>query len=499
MVTNYLDIAIIVCFLAATIISAVKNIGDIKGINGFALGGREFTTGALAATIIATWVSGSGFLITLNETYFNGLYYIIPSLGMALSMVIVAVFIVPRMEFFLGRTSVAGAMGEIYGPTVRKITAFCGAVGVSGMIAVQFKVFGNLGNALFGINSRWLTVGIGALIIWYSRLGGVRSVVKTDIIQMLSFLIALPVVGIMIFRTFYAAPEVDLSLIDKFNFKHVFTTYDAKFLDMVLLGLYFAMPSMNPAAVQRVSMGWDIDQVKKAWLYAALIVLIIKLCSSLLPIFLYTINPHLKEGEILSYLINNFSITGIKGLLIVGIISMAMSTADSYLNISAVLIANDLWKADELDDADKMVNARTFTVWIGLIAIVLAVKKTSLLSIILLTNSFYMPVVTIPLLFALFGYRGNEKCVLISMWLTIAFVLFFHLVSYFNLFKTVDPIIPGMVVNAIGLLITDRFIKEKKDLTQVEIVEVEPKPTVRKHTKAKKKTKATKGLKKARS
>jgi len=304
---SHLDTIIIIFFIVSTLVLGFIKTDGLKGINAFALGRRSPSTFALASTIIATWASGSGFMVTLSETYLEGWYYLIPSLCMCLSLVIVAIVIVPRMQDFVGRTTVASTMGKIYGPKVRLITALAGAIGVSGSIAVQFKICGNIGYEMFGYSRELFIVCMGIIIIWYSRIGGIEAVIKTDIIQMSAFIIALPVVITMIGYTYCSSNLVDISAVDKFNLSHIFGTYDPKIFDMILLGLYFAIPSMNPATVQRVSMGLSINQVKKAWLIAAGVLFVVELLSAILPIFIYSINPDLKEGEILGFIINNFS------------------------------------------------------------------------------------------------------------------------------------------------------------------------------------------------
>lgn len=455
---SHLDTIIIIFFIVSTLVLGFIKTDGLKGINAFALGRRSPSTKALTSTIIATWASGSGFMVTLSETYFEGWYYLIPSLCMCLSLVIVAIVIVPRMQDFVGRTTVASTMGKIYGKKVRFITALAGAIGVSGSIAVQFKVCGNIGHEMFGYSRELFIICMGTIIIWYSIVGGVESVIKTDIIQMAAFSIALPIVLLMIYLTFAENHFMEFTKVDKFNLSHVFGTYDPKILDMVLLGLYFAIPSMNPATVQRVSMGLSMNQVKKAWLTAAIVLFIIELLSAFLPVYIYTINPNLKEGEILGFIINNFTLPGIRGLLAVGIIAMGMSTADSYLNISSVLIANDLWKANTLDNADKLLNARKFTIIIGIIAITAAIYGGSFLKIILFTNSFYMPIVTVPLLFTIFNYKTSARCVLIAMLLAFIVVCWFHVSKLFELSSiNIDPIIPGMAVNAITLVICTKL------------------------------------------
>ena len=48
------------------------------------------------------------------------------------------------MSIFLGKLSIAEALGDLYGDKVRIIVALAGTIGDAGAIAVQFKVFGSI-------------------------------------------------------------------------------------------------------------------------------------------------------------------------------------------------------------------------------------------------------------------------------------------------------------------------------------------------------------------
>ena len=51
---DILDISIVIVFLFVTFILGIVNSKKIKTIQDYALGGRNFSTGALVSTIIAT-------------------------------------------------------------------------------------------------------------------------------------------------------------------------------------------------------------------------------------------------------------------------------------------------------------------------------------------------------------------------------------------------------------------------------------------------------------
>ena len=77
------------------------------------------------------------------EAYSNGLNFIwVAVFGDFLRLLIVGLFLAPRMGEFLGKLSIADAMGDLYGDKVCIVTAIAGFIGVCGMIATQFKIAG---------------------------------------------------------------------------------------------------------------------------------------------------------------------------------------------------------------------------------------------------------------------------------------------------------------------------------------------------------------------
>lgn len=171
-----LDISIVIVFLIVTLVLGIVNSKKIKTIQDYALGGRNFSTGALVATIVATIVattaSASGFFTDLNSTYTDGLFYIIPGLCFSVSLLIIAYVFVPRMGEFLGNNSVAEVMGNIYGKEARIITAIAGTIAAVGSIAVQFKAFGNITAYFTSISSTEAIIISGIIVTIYSSVGG---------------------------------------------------------------------------------------------------------------------------------------------------------------------------------------------------------------------------------------------------------------------------------------------------------------------------------------
>lgn len=445
MVINF-DIAIFIIFLLGNLFVGLKYGRNVKDISDYALGGRNFSTGALVSTMVATYISGGTFSIILSKIYSDGLFYLFASSCVLLSIVVVAVFLVPKMSEFLGETSVASAMGSVYGKEVRSCTAICGILGNVGGIAVQFAVFGNIISYFLGIPSNIAILASGITVTIYSAFGGIRAVTFTDVLQFIIFGFVLPLIGLMIWDDFYS---LDISFKDtfnhpKFDYTNIFSTSDDGLWDMIFLVIYFAMPTITSMDFQRISMGKNIHQVRRAMFISAGIIILIKIVISSISFLIFSTNSGLLPNQLVPFIVDNYSYVGLKGLIIIGISSMAMSTADSRINTASVLFANDLCKMVDFKYNELLVS-KIFSLFLGFLSIYLALSHNDLLSIIRKSASYYTPIVVAPLIFTILGFRSTKQTVLIAMF---SGAVATHI---WPLFSRLDPILPAIIVNIIFL------------------------------------------------
>ena len=79
-----MDILIFGLFLVITLFVGLGYGRQVSNIRDYALGGKNFTTSTLIATVMATRASGSLFFMELENSYTNGLYLFIAVLGLPL-------------------------------------------------------------------------------------------------------------------------------------------------------------------------------------------------------------------------------------------------------------------------------------------------------------------------------------------------------------------------------------------------------------------------------
>jgi Na+/proline symporter/signal transduction histidine kinase len=459
------DIAIVITFLILTLAVGLGHGKYVKNIKDYALGGRNFSTAALVATIVATYASGSGFFVTLSKTYSGGFYYVLARFGLGAYFLIVSLILIPRMAEFLGKISIAEAMGDLYGQRVRVITAIAGTIGGIGAIAVQFKVFGSLFAYFFHFPSYIAIIGAGLITTIYSAFGGIRAVTFTDILQFFAFGAIIPLVGFVIWNSFYYEGLTLSQAVNnpKFNFYSIFSSTPSELFGMIVIFVYFAIPTMSAATFQRIAIGNNIAQVKKAFFIASIILILIQIITAWIPFLVYTMKPSLNANNLLSYIVETYSYTGFKGLILVAVIAFAMSTADSRINAASVLFTNDICKVFIKNLKNEMFISRLFAFCLGAGAVLLSLLESDLLSIVVLANSFYYPLVTPPFLLTVFGFRSSAKSVLIGMAVGFIVTIIWQIVPihFENISQKIIGLFVAMLCNAFFLIISHYLLKQK--------------------------------------
>src|SRR5690606_19117751 len=115
--------------------------------------------------------------------------------------------------------------------------------------------------------------------------------------------------------------------------------------------------------------------------YSGWIVLFINFSVAWIAILLLSDNPNLEPNQLVSYIVNHYAYPGFKGLIAIGIIAKAMSTADSELNAAAVLVVNDIIKPLNKDFKGSLTVVRLFSLVLGLLGLLLALHTTDLLGL----------------------------------------------------------------------------------------------------------------------
>jgi signal transduction histidine kinase len=207
-----------------------------------------------------------------------------------------------------------------------------------------------------------------------------------------------------------------------------------------------------------VAIGRSVSQVKKAFSISAILLMLILIGMAWIAFLLFNIDPNLNPKDLVQYITNNYAHTGLKSFIMVGVVAMCMSTADSNINASSVLLTHDFCYPLNIKFKSELVLSKIISVLLGVISIYLALLDYDLLPLVFMTQSFYIPIIDVPLILAILGFRSTTKSVLIGMGAGFVSVIVWRI--YFMDTTGVDSILPGTIVNLIFFMGSHYLLKQ---------------------------------------
>lgn len=449
-----IDIFIFAGFLAINLIIGFTGIKNIKNIREYTIGNRNFSTGTIVATLIATWTCTSTFLIDNSRIYTDGLFYLLPSVfGSVVSWLLIGYFLAPRFERFLGSLSVAEIIGDSYGNNVRILTSIVSILMAIGRIAIQFHIASLIVQLFFGISNFYVDLLLATVIISYSAFGGVKSVTFTETVQFFTYSAIIPVIGIIVWNVF-SDPHISIDS----NVQHrltdlgtIFNYTNPKFWISLNIFIYFAIPSLGPSIFQRILMAKDTKQISKTFFISAIICLCLSVLFIWIAILLLSQNPDTDTNKLFLQIIKSY--IGFKGLIVGVIMAMIISSTNSYINVAAVSFTHDIFKKNSL-----IYNYITAII-IGLIGFITSLYTKDLINIFLLLTSIYLPLITLPLILLIYGFKSTPKSFFIGTIAAVSTIIIWQLFSLRQVFG-IYPILPAAIVNLIFFLGSHYILKQ---------------------------------------
>lgn len=459
-----IDLILIVTFLILNLVLGLWYSNGIKSMSNFALGNRNFSTAALTTTLVATWIGGSTFNTGISIIYVHGILALC-TIGEVLKPLFTAYVLVPRMQEFLGKLSIAQVMGDIYGMHTRIITAICSIVKSVTAVAMQIKVFSTIFNHFFGISSSYATIISTMILIIYSACGGIRAVVLTDIFQFFAFGAFIPTLAVLIWNNLgnFDAMLNTLMTNPVFDSKILLNYHDPKVLKYYGVFIFLLIPSINPAMFHRVLIACNTAQASKAFVISSAICFVFWIFTFFIGLVLLSSNLNIPPNNLLPYIIDSYSYPGFKAMVITGIIAMIMSTADSHINSAAIIFVNDLCKTCRLFSSNKfteIIAVRVFSIAIGIAALYMSMSQDNILDILLFGSSFYTSIVGVPLLFTILGFRSRPRVVLSGM--AAGAITTYIWNKYFNALLPIGDIVPAMISNFVVMMSIHYLLKEPR-------------------------------------
>jgi SSS family solute:Na+ symporter len=402
-----IDNLVILAYLAVVLYIgwASRKLG---GFREFAVSHGHYGALVIFCTLSASFIGGGFSNGNAAKVFASGIAYPLALLGFSLQIILVAKLIAPRIKAFPGALSVGDIMEPAYGRRARILTGIFSVLICAGILGAQIGALGTIFNVFLGIPVIWgLLVGC-AIIFTYSTLGGMTAVVRTDVIQFFLLIVGIPLVfvlGVMQaggWDAFVAAvPSGHLRVLSE-------AMPLAAFVSLFLVFVFGE--TLVPPYVQRLLIGKDAAATAKGNFWSGIVSVPSFLVTGGIGLVALQLNPAMAANLALPETVKMVAPVGLSGLIIAGVISIVMSSADSFLNASSVALVQDVWKPlskREPTERQSLIVARWTNLLTGAIALVFAVSIPNVLDILIAAYDFWAPTILIPLAAALLGVRSR--------------------------------------------------------------------------------------------
>ncbi len=461
---SWIDLSIFILYLTAMLGVGFYFLRKNKNTDDYFVGGRKLSSIHIGLSVVATDVGGGfsiglgglGFTMGLSGSWllFTGL------LGAWLS----GVLLIPKISE-LARTkgflSFPQFLQHVFDKRVAFLAGLISAIGYLGFTSSQILAGAKLASSTFdGLSLQNALLVMGIIAVVYTVLGGLKAVIYTDTIQWIVLMAGLIFVGIPV--SYFAIGGYDA----------IVQTIEPEFLSLqnvswqqIVNWMFTIIPIwfIGMTLYQRIYASKNTRTAQQGWLIAGLFEYpIMAFMGVILGMFArVAVENHLLPGYTLSnldaemglpVLLKTILPVGFLGIVLSAYFSAIMSTADSCLMAASGNLLTDVLKKHETPNGLRL--SQLLTLLLGALALVLALRMTSVLDLMLHSYSFMVSGMIVPVLAALFTRSPNSKAALVAMIVggTSTLIL---IIGNFDLPLQLDPNIFGIGLSALSYIISN--------------------------------------------
>ncbi|NWJ44084.1 hypothetical protein HX837_07795, partial [Marine Group I thaumarchaeote] len=398
-----LDQTLVLLYFLATLGFGFYKSSD-KGINNFLFAGRKLTIPALVATLVSTWYGG--ILEVGRFTYENGIVtWIIFGLFYYIAALLFVKYIAPKII-----ESSIPTIPELFLKSFGKIPALIAIVCVILLTtpAPYLKILATLFDFVWGIPIFWALVLGASLSLVYAVTGGFSAVVRTDKLQ---FFLMFTGFAILLSSAYFEyggisfltanTPEFAFSIPGNFSWTFIF-----------VWGFIALITFIDPGFYQRSFAGQSLKTVQRGILISVGFWVIFDCMTVLSGLYALAVLPVVETSpylDLAALLLPPFA----KGMFLVSLFAIVMSTVDSFTFISAYTMGRDLPIVLGLKlTEEKMIQLTRVGLGVtALFSIWLALYFEYAVDIWYLVGSFVVPALLIPLIAGLYKTQINKPII----------------------------------------------------------------------------------------
>lgn len=450
-----LDLSIFAGYLILLIVIGWRVSRKTTSFREFTVAGRSLNYPQMTTTIVATFYGATALLGVAGFAYGCGIGAIWLCIPFYIGSLLVALFLVRRISKF-SKFTMPEAIGSMFDRRCRVLSAsllifYC-------LIPESIIAIGVISHSLLGIPVELGMILAAAVVILYTLLGGLRAVVRTDVLQFFLMGAGLAIIVLVGLGTFGGFGGVWHSIpADLKSLSGGLSVWDILAFSII----FGSLPLVSAQLYQRFfsSSSWKVS--RRALLTAIACWVIFDIAIITAGLMARVQNPALADPDsALPSLGMGLLPVGVRGFFMAALLAAVMSTADSFLHVAASSFSNDIYRfmGKRRDERRMLWVARGAVVAFGLLSLVLALWLQTIVSAIFFLLTVWISGMLLPIILS-YKFKLKARTAFVGMLSGTIASISCKIISSVAMPEYADPIslFVGLGACLLGLIVAKRI------------------------------------------
>ena len=460
---HWIAVVLIIGYVAFLAANGLRGSSQTASVADYYVGGRRMSGWVVGISFCATFASTNSYVGHAGKGYAIGVPWLLFPLFMAAFVWLSWTTVAPRLRRFtamLDALTLPDYLARRYAsPVVGRLAAVLVLFSSVLYLVAIFKGAGNVLQLFLAIDYEWAVFVSLVVVVFYTCLGGFISVARTDVVQGAAMLCGSALVGYFVITS--AAQRVDLATLATDVRTTQLFHWDAGLPFAVLVGILLSGSlklMVDPRQVSRFFALRDQASVRKGMLVALVGLSLIQLGIFPVGILAHLFFDSVADTDMIMpmLLLREDVFPGwAADVLLVAILSAAMSSMDSVLLVAGSVVTRDLLRSK---DSVGIQTTRIMILVLAVIAALLALNPPGdIVEITIFSGSLYAACFLPVLLFSLHWRRGHGVAAVGSMAVGVAVLLLWRAYGFSVQLHEVFPALACSTLTFIGLALWVRM------------------------------------------
>lgn len=427
--SRLIELTTLTGYLALLMWIGLRSARQVKSSLDYTVAGRDVAWVVVLATTAATMVGGGAAIGSVADVYKTGIAFALITTAWHVQLIVTGLWIAPRLRG-MNLLTVAEFFGLRFGEIARQLAIVNCMIFLVGALVAQLVAMGKITQTVLDIPYPVAVLGGAAVVVYYSTVGGIRAVVKTDVLQ---FVILVGGIGAASGYLYFqnGGFEGIVQRVGPEPFQVVNEHWSGIKIGTMFAAFLLGEMLVPPYAV-RCFIARDAGQARWGVAGAGIFLLcflpiatfVMGVSAQADPEVVAQIEQQQESGKadaqiVFPTLMRRTFPPVFAGVMIAALIAAVMSSGDSCLSCISTIMMEDIYRAGvdrEATDQVLLRVGRNATLITGVVAAVCACLFSDIVKILSFVYDFWAPTMVFPFLVGIFWYkRARIQAVVVAM------------------------------------------------------------------------------------